>query len=344
MFLLPGVLLALSGISGASGIALSAKSVIDMMNASATNRFVQERNERNLLRFESCSKELEQAMDELGHQRMIIAKNFSVFIRAFEKIHNRPEFSKGENAAFPKFDFTEIKNVAVMADVVLGAVSGAAGGSVLGAAAASGTTSAIMAIGKASTGAKIAQLSGAAKTKAALAALGGGSKVAGGGGMALGTVVLNAATIGVGVLVEGLALAYSASLAKKQADQAQDALQDNEQVIWQAIEMQLEITCSAEDLRRASVQLCNRTYKKLVFQLKTLVEEKNDWNDFSEEEKLLLDNNILVVQILHYLNNTPLYKVTKYNGEGEVEEVEPNTKEVTAAIKEAEKNTERMGY
>lgn len=342
MLLLPGVLLALSGISGAGGIALTAKSVTDTLSASATNRFVQERNERNLLRFESCSKELEQALDELGRQRMTITKNFSVFIHTFEKIHNRPEFSKGENATFPEFDFTEIKNVAVMADVVLGAIGGAAGGSMLGAAAASGTTTAVMAIGKASTGAKIAQLSGAAKTKAALAALGGGAKTVGGGGMALGTMVLNAATLGVGVLVEGLAMAYSASVAKKQADKARDVLLDNEQVIQQAIGMQLEITCSAEDLRRASVQLCNQTYKKLVFQLKALVEKKNDWNDFSAEEKLLLDNNILIVQILHYLNNTPLYKVIKYNSEGEVEEVEPNTKEVNSAIKKAEKSTKGL--
>lgn len=343
MVWLPGLLLALSGISGVGGIGFTAKGVSDTLNASATNRFVQERNERNLLRFESCSEELTQALDELGRQRMMITKNFSVFIHAFEKIHNRPEFTKGENAEFPKFDFTEIKNVAVMADIALGAVGGAAGGSMLGAAAASGTTSAIMAIGKASTGAKIAELSGAAKAKAALAALGGGAKVAGGGGIKLGALVLNAATLGVGVLVEGLALAYSGSVAKKQADKARDVLQDNEQMIQRAIDMQLAITCSAGDLRRASVRLCNQTYKKLVFQLKALVEKKNDWNDFSEEEKLLLDNNILIVQILHYLNNTPLYKVTKYNSEGEVEEVEPNKDEVDAAIKKAENNTKGLG-
>ena len=57
----------------------------------------------------------------------------------------------------------------------------------------------------------------------------------------------------------------------------------------------------------------------------------------------MLDNNILIVQILHYLNNTPLYKVTKYSGEGEVEEVEPNTAEVNAAIEKAEKNTKGLG-
>ena len=94
MFWLPGLLLALSGISGAGGIAFSAKGVSDTLNASATNRFVQECNERNLLRFESCSEELTRELNELGRQRMIITKNFSVFIHAFEKIHNRPEYPR----------------------------------------------------------------------------------------------------------------------------------------------------------------------------------------------------------------------------------------------------------
>ena len=94
MFFLPVVILALSGISGAGGVALSAKSVVDSLEASSTNRYVQERNERNLLRFEACSDQLEKAIYSFGKQRVTISKNFNVFINAFEKIHNRPEFSQ----------------------------------------------------------------------------------------------------------------------------------------------------------------------------------------------------------------------------------------------------------
>ena len=88
MLILPALIITLSGISGAGGIALSVKSVVDSMQASSTNRYVQERNERNLLRFEAVSRELDEAMQELGEQRMVIAKNFSVFIKAYEQIHS----------------------------------------------------------------------------------------------------------------------------------------------------------------------------------------------------------------------------------------------------------------
>ena len=342
MIILPVVLLGLSGIGGAGGIALSAKGIVDSLEASATNRYVQEENERNMLRFGACSKQLDEALQRLGKQRMVIAKNFNVFVNAFEKIHNRPEFSTGEDAVFPTFDFDEIKNVSVVADMCLGVASGAVAGSALGAAAASGTTVAVMALGKASTGAKIAGLSGAAKTNAALAALGGGAKAAGGGGMALGGLVLNAATLGVGVLVEGLALAYVSSIARKEADKAKETLKNNESILMQAIDMQFEVTEATNKMKNVSVELCNTKYKQLVFKLKELVEKKNDWNDYTEEERKLVDNNILIVQILHYLNNIPLYKVTKLNAKGEIEEIEPNSEEVATAIIKAKQKSKEV--
>lgn len=338
--LLPALIIALSSISGAGGVALSAKSIADTMNASAKNRYTQERNERNMLHFQAVSEHLNKSLEDLGKQRWIIEKNFSVFSKAFEKIHNRPYFSEVENIEFPKFDFDEIKNVSAVANDLLASTLGAVGGSMLAAAAASGTTSAVMALGTASTGTKIAQLSGAAATRATLAALGGGAVKLGGGGMALGATVLNMATLGVGVLVEGIALAYAGSVSQKQADKAKAQMEENEKIIEKAIQMQLDVEKSANDMRSASVELCNKVYKPLVMKLKDLVAYKNDWNEYTSEEKKLVENNILVVQILHYLNNTSLYKVTKQSENGDVEEVEANTSGVNDAIRKSKKNAE----
>lgn len=342
MLVLPTIIIALSSISGAGGIALSAKSLVDSMNAAATNRFTQEQNERNVLRFQAVSDKLNSALEDLGKQRMVITKNFSVFINAFERIHNKPEFTHEESVAFPEFDFNEIKNVSIVAADFLGATIGAIGGSALAAAATSGTTAAVMALGTASTGTKIAELSGAAATKAALAALGGGSIAAGGGGIALGTLVLNVASLGVGVLVEGIAMAYAGSAAKKHADEAKDEMQKNERIINDAIAMQFQISKSAMDMKRASVELCNKVYKPLVFRMKALVDTNCDWNTFSDEEKLLIENTILAVQILHYLNNIPLYKVTKYNADGDVEEVVSNSDEVKSALNNAANEAKKL--
>ena len=78
MLLLPTIIITLSSISGAGGIALSAKSLVDSMSASATNRFTQEQNEKNILRFQAVSEKLNVALEELGKQRMVITKNFDM--------------------------------------------------------------------------------------------------------------------------------------------------------------------------------------------------------------------------------------------------------------------------
>lgn len=263
-------------------------------------------------------------MGNLGRQRMVVSKNFNLFVESFEKIHNRPEFTQSEDVRLPQFNFDEIKNVSILADVFLGATLGAVGGSAFAAAATSGTTAAVMALGTASTGAKIATLHGVAATKAALAALGGGAISVGGGGIALGTLVLNVASLGVGVLFEGLAMAYAGSISRKQADKAHQQMLDNEVIITDAIEMQIRIACDCDKLRIVTVDISNKAFKPLVLELKELVERKKDWNTYTVEERKLVENNILIVQLLHYLNNTPLYRVTKVNANDEVEEVEPN--------------------
>lgn len=93
----------------------------------------------------------------------------------------------------------------------------------LGAAALTGALSSQSAalgaalFGVASTGAAISGLSGAAATSATLAWLGGGALAAGGGGMALGRVVLGGVAIGPAMAVVGLLVAKQGSVSLTQA-------------------------------------------------------------------------------------------------------------------------------
>ncbi len=79
----------------------------------------------------------------------------------------------------------------------------------IGAAAAGygGAMSLATSVGVASTGTLIGGLSGAAAWNATLAWLGGGSLAVGGGGMALGSIVLGGITVGPAVLIGGFVLA-----------------------------------------------------------------------------------------------------------------------------------------
>jgi hypothetical protein len=92
---------------------------------------------------------------------------------------------------------------------VLDAQSLAVGGlKVVGVASAAsqGTLGLIGLFGTASTGTAISGLSGVAAWNATLAWLGGGSLAAGGGGMALGTVVLGGITVGLALMIGGFVL------------------------------------------------------------------------------------------------------------------------------------------
>jgi hypothetical protein len=73
-----------------------------------------------------------------------------------------------------------------------------------GAAAGYGAVGLISLFGTASTGAAISGLAGAAATNATLAWLGGGALATGGGGMALGSVILGGIAVGPALAVEAL--------------------------------------------------------------------------------------------------------------------------------------------
>ena len=77
----------------------------------------------------------------------------------------------------------------------------------LGTAASGGAMSVATSFGVASTGTAISGLSGAAATNATLAWLGGGSLAAGGGGMALGSLVLGGITVAPALLIGGFVFA-----------------------------------------------------------------------------------------------------------------------------------------
>jgi hypothetical protein len=98
----------------------------------------------------------------------------------------------------------EYKTTALEAQKFL---NGGAQAVLTGMAAGQAATTLATTVGVAGTGAAISGLSGAAAWNATLAWLGGGSLVSGGGGMALGTVVLGGITVGPALAVSGFVLA-----------------------------------------------------------------------------------------------------------------------------------------
>ncbi|MBR8832507.1 MAG: hypothetical protein DSM106950_00290 [Stigonema ocellatum SAG 48.90 = DSM 106950] len=146
---------------------------------------------------------------EYGQFQIYVIKNtIGQFINFIERIgqHNKQterEFLEGLDGVTPE-QIREYKTAAVEAEQFFTGGVKATEAALAGYGGAMGLATSV---GVASTGTLIGSLSGAAAWNATLAWLGGGSLAAGGGGMALGSVVLGGITVGPAVLIGGFVLA-----------------------------------------------------------------------------------------------------------------------------------------
>ena len=324
-----------AAIAGVAGVASGDSGAAKMKEANDTMKSADSRHKRNIARFEEQSKITSRDMDDLGKKELEILNSFEKFTEVFEKIQGRPQFKtySKDGVNIPEYNSEELKKVSIGAGVLLGGIGGAAVGTAGGFAAAGATTAAVMALGTASTGTAIASLSGVAATNAALAAIGGGAIAAGGGGMALGTTILGAATLGVGLLVGGVIFNVTGSSLSDKADEAWSQMKKAEKEIDKICIYMSDLRSTAKRFDEA-LSSVNRIYKSHMNKLANIVEveKKTDWNNFSDEEKLITENTTLLVNLLFNMGKVKLVIVSdKKDDTNKV-----NTEEVNKSIEDAE--------
>ena len=331
---LPIILGVGAAIAGVVGVGSGISGASKMKEANDTMKNAEERHKRNNEKLERCNKATNEEMDKLGILELNILNGFDKFADMIEQIQNRPKFKdiRIEGVELPKYNKEELQEVSVGAGVLLGGLGGAAAGTAGGFAAAGATTSAVMALGTASTGTAIASLSGAAATNATLAALGGGALSAGGGGMALGSAVLGGATLGVGLLAAGVIFNVTGSKLSDKADEAWAQMKKAEDTINKICSYLDDLKGTAKTYI-TSLEAVNKAYTdmtgKISYAVYTL--HKVDWNDFSEEEKTATQNSILLVGLLRKMCKVSLVK--KAETADEMNEV--NRTEVDRTIRES---------
>lgn len=291
-----------AAIAGAAGVGAGVRGAAKMKDANDTMKSAQARHNRNIARFEEQNKKTTSDMDNLGKLELEILHSFGRFSDIFEEIKNRPvfhEFSK-DGVTLPKYDPEKLKEVSVGAGVLLGGLGGAAMGTAGGFAAAGATTAAVMALGTASTGAAISSLAGAAATNATLAALGGGAIAAGGGGIALGTTILGATTLGVGLLVGGIIFNFTGTKLSDKADEAWSQMKKAERQIDRICEYLSQLD-SLSNKYYETLETINSSYVEHLNNLDMIVNTfgHDDWNTFSQKERQLTENTVLLVGLLY---------------------------------------------
>lgn len=291
-----------AAIAGATGIGTGIHGAVKMKEANDTMELAKYCHERNIERFEKENKSTSKDMDKLGILELEILHSFSQFSDIFEQIQNRPDFKpySKNGVTLPKYDGEKLKDVSVGAGVLLGGLAGAGLGTAGGFAAAGATTAAVMALGTASTGTAIASLSGAALTNATLAALGGGSLLAGGGGIALGTQILGAATLGVGLLVGGIIFNFTGEKLSDKADEAWSQMKEAESQINKICDYLINLRTTANKYYE-ELSYVNTIYQKYLNGLNRMVTvyHRTNWNDFTESEKKITENTVLLVGLLY---------------------------------------------
>lgn len=291
-----------AGVAAATGIGTGIHGGVKMKHASDTLKQAQKKHDEAVKRFETSNVTATEEMDKLGKKELEICSEFQKFADLIEKIQGRPEF-KDLNVNYvdlPTYNEEELKRVSVGASVLVGSLGGATAGVAGGFAAAGITTSAVMALGTASTGTAIASLSGAAATNATLAVLGGGTIAAGGGGMALGSTILGASTLGVGLMVGGIIFSVTGSNLSKKADEAYYQALEIERNVSEIVPYLTSLKLSARKYYKL-LDKVNRKYEEEFAKMQKLimVDKKVQWKKFSEKEKEIVENNVLLVGLLY---------------------------------------------
>ncbi len=321
-------------IAGAAGVGTGIHGAVKMKEANNTMEAAKRRQDRNIERFEKENKNTSMDMDKLGKLELEILHSFSNFSDVFEQIKNRPTFENysKNGISLPKYDGEKLKEVSVGAGVLIGGLGGAGLGVAGGFAAAGATTAAIMALGAASTGTAIASLSGAALTNATLAALGGGAIAAGGGGIALGTTILGTTTLGVGLLVGGVFFSFTGGKLSDKADEAWDQMKKSEEKINYICEYLIKLR-NTSNKYYDTLSFVNQIYQKHLDGLTNIVTMSGhkDWNRFTNEEKKVTENTVLLVGLLYSMCKVEL--VLKGKKEGDMNTI--NSSEVESTIDNA---------
>ena len=331
---LPLILGAAAAIAGTTGVGTAIHGLAKMKEANDTMSTAKLSHEQNVRRFESVNAEANATMDELGKLELGILHDFEAFSDLMEQIQNRPEFKSysKDGVELPQYNREKLKEVAVGAGVLLGGLGGAAVGTAGGFAAAGAATAAVMALGTASTGTAIATLSGAALTNATLAALGGGAIAAGGGGIALGTTILGATTLGVGFLVGGVIFNFTGETLSNKANEALAQMKKAEQEIDRICLYLRDLTDLAKNYLNALTAVKGK-YEEVFSYLSYVVykQERTDWNQFSESEKLAVQNEVLLVGLLYKMCQVQLVRQT--GGENNINQL--NTDDVQQAVEDS---------
>ncbi|MEW6491474.1 MAG: hypothetical protein AB1589_02825 [Cyanobacteriota bacterium] len=257
--MIPIILGAVAIGSAAFGAFAGASGVANMNEAKEIGERAQKSHERAVSQLKAEWEATNKLAEEYGQLQLdVMMRTIGRFIAFIERIGQRNK--KSEKEILEGLEGISVQQIKEYRAAVIEAQQFFTGGAkAIGAAAAGygGAMGLATSVGVASTGTLIGSLSGAAAWNATLAWLGGGSLAAGGGGMALGSLVLGGITVGPAVLIGGFVLAG-----------------EGEKALTKAREYEAQVNAAIANIEAAKDFM--QQVKRRITELKDLVEFLND--------------------------------------------------------------------
>jgi hypothetical protein len=213
IFIIPIILGAAALVTAGVGVSAGANGVSKLQKAEKIGKSAEQRYKKANKSLEKKFQATQKFAEEYGQLQINVKINtIGRFVKFVRRIDQRIGQRLGQNSSpshqrflegfegFSAQQFKEFKAEVLDAQsLAVGSLKAVR----VASAASQGTLGLIGLFGTASTGTAISGLSGSAAWNATLAWLGGGSLAAGGGGMALGTVVLGGITVGPALMIGG---------------------------------------------------------------------------------------------------------------------------------------------
>ena len=300
--------------AGAGGLGAGATGAAKMSHANQIINVEKKRYDEKKEEFDKTEEKCNNTLEKLGVLKLNVWRDFELFSKTFERIKNKPQYSGSvadDKYSLPTTELDDIKKVSISAVKVLGVgvIAAGAGGAVAG-----GALSGVAAFGVASTGTAIASLSGAAATNATFAAIGGGSLASGGLGIAGGTAILGGMVAAPALAIAGIFMVVKGNSSIEKADEVKHEVSKAISSFDKSIVF-LDSLHSACQSLYTELYFLHKLYLTKVNELSDLVNVKNDFSLFTEEERGLLETNILLVKLLKSLTQVEILKKDNDNSQ-----------------------------
>lgn len=270
---------------GVVGAAVVDDARTTMNRAKEINREAQRKANAATTKHDKTLKSTNDTLADLGKTKIsIMASSMNDFVETYKRIRNVDFNDKVGHEELRNFneDFRELQKASFNAVEL---AKGGVGSIAAGALTAAGAYGAVGALATASTGTAISALSGAAATNATLAWLGGGAIAAGGGGMAVGTMVLGGLVAAPALIITGLFMSSKAEEALNEAKSQLDEAKKYKQNVKNLCTVMEAISARANQIDNLLTAL-NGKFRPVINQLATLINNRGtDFYNYSAREQ-----------------------------------------------------------